>query len=148
MFVDDGVCDCCDGTDEPRGRCPSTCHRNRAGRDRIYAGPDARAKPRPAAGSAPVTRVLLGVPTVPRREDYLDRALSALLRELPAEDSRHPLRDKVRVLVMNNSPGAHDSFYRLKFRWSTGRDPKARHYVDFVENPGHCKDRTPWRARA
>ena len=143
MFVDDGVCDCCDGTDEPRGRCPSTCHRNRAGRDRIYAGPDARAKPRPAAGSVPVTRVLLGVPTVPRREDYLDRTLSALLRELPAEDSRHPLRDKVRVLVMNNSPGAHDSFYRLKFRWSTGRDPKARHYVDFVENPGHCKDPTP-----
>ena len=24
-FVDDGVCDCCDGTDEPPGRCISTC---------------------------------------------------------------------------------------------------------------------------
>lgn len=24
-FVDDGVCDCCDGSDEPPGRCKSTC---------------------------------------------------------------------------------------------------------------------------
>ncbi|GFH28476.1 uncharacterized protein HaLaN_26976, partial [Haematococcus lacustris] len=24
-FVDDGVCDCCDGSDEARGRCKNTC---------------------------------------------------------------------------------------------------------------------------
>lgn len=24
-FVDDGICDCCDGSDEPRGTCRNTC---------------------------------------------------------------------------------------------------------------------------
>lgn len=25
MFVDDGICDCCDGSDEARGVCANTC---------------------------------------------------------------------------------------------------------------------------
>ena len=169
MFVDDGVCDCCDGSDEAPGSCANVCAdkslQHRA--DDLYQGgsrddsrqrsPRRTQKTVAAAGarsdrdgpSGP-DRILIGIPTVPRRENYLSQTLGALLAQLP-EDPKDPLYEKIRVVVMNNSPGSHDAFYRLKYQWTvsskhrSGGDEsaKAKHYFEFVENPGHCKDPTP-----
>ncbi len=57
----------------------------------------------------------MGIPTFPRKEnaDYLTRTLETLLEELPA-DMSDPLHGRVRVLVMNNSPGNHSVFDQVR----------------------------------
>ena len=57
----------------------------------------------------------IGIPTVPRREgaDYLTRTLETLLEELPL-DGTDPLHGQVRVIVMNNRPGEHAVFDRVR----------------------------------
>ncbi|QDZ20574.1 subunit beta of glucosidase II [Chloropicon primus] len=172
MFVDDGVCDCCDGSDEPRGTCADTCSGRRPrvkskNAKSLYEGPassgayqdprrrgdrDQKARDfsrevasrRQQEQAGP--RILFGISTVPRHKaDYLTKTLSALLEGLP-DDEGHPLYHKVKVLVMNGSPGNHEAFYRLKFGWTMSKktaSEKAKHYFTFAENPGHCKDLTP-----
>ncbi len=93
----------------------------------------------------------VGIPTVPRHNDtdYLSSTLEYLLSELPS-DSTDPLFDKVRVVVMNNSPGQHLVYAKVQNRVTQGlNDPdnifaqKAALYVDFVDNPGSVEDPTP-----
>ena len=57
----------------------------------------------------------IGIPTFPRKDDadYLTRTLETLLEELPADDT-DPLYARVRVLVMNNSPGNHSVFSQAR----------------------------------
>ena len=56
----------------------------------------------------------IGIPTFPRKDnaDYLTRTLETLLEELPVDDT-DPLFARVRVLVMNNSPGNHSVFDKV-----------------------------------
>ena len=92
--------------------------------------------------------LVIGIPTVPRKEDYLERTLEALLKELPdvGEDQTNQTQSqnnkkKIKVVVMNNSPGNHTQYYRLKYRWTMNAKTsidKAKHYLEFVENPKHC----------
>ena len=67
------------------------------------------------AGAGGRAWLTIGIPTVPRREgaDYLTRTLETLLEELPL-DAADPLHGRVRVIVMNNSPGAHPVFTRVR----------------------------------
>lgn len=57
----------------------------------------------------------IGIPTVPRKTgaDYLTLTLESLLEELPLDRS-DPLYGRVRVLVMNNRPGNHTVFYKVR----------------------------------
>ena len=50
----------------------------------------------------------IGIPTIPRKNqtDYLTRTLSSLMEEVPL-DPTDPMHRQVRVIVMNNRPGAH-----------------------------------------
>ncbi|DBA98364.1 TPA: hypothetical protein ACH3X3_012380 [Trebouxia sp. C0006] len=93
----------------------------------------------------------IGIPTVPRHNDtdYLTSTLEFLLSELPS-DSTDPLFDKVRVVVMNNSPGQHLVYAKVQNRVTQGaHDPdnvfaqKAALYVEFVDNPGSVDDPAP-----
>ncbi len=61
----------------------------------------------------------IGIPTVPRKTgaDYLTLTLESLLEELPLDKS-DPLYGRVRVLVMNNRPGNHTVFYKVR-QWSS-----------------------------
>ncbi|KAA6429434.1 MAG: hypothetical protein FRX49_00828, partial [Trebouxia sp. A1-2] len=92
----------------------------------------------------------IGIPTVPRHNDtdYLTSTLEYLLSELPL-DSTDPLFDKVRVVVMNNSPGQHLVYAKVQNRMTQGpHDPddvfaqKAALYVEFVDNPGSVRRQT------
>lgn len=92
----------------------------------------------------------IGIPTIPRHNDtdYLTSTLEYLLSELPS-DSKDPLFDKVRVIVMNNSPGQHLVYAKVQNRVIQGsHDPndifaqKAALYVEFVDNPGSVEDPT------
>jgi hypothetical protein len=68
-----------------------------------------------AAGGARKAWLTIGIPTVPRRSgaDYLLRTLETLLEDLPL-DSTDPVYGAVRVVVMNNHPGNHSSFYQVR----------------------------------
>jgi hypothetical protein len=59
----------------------------------------------------------IGVPTVPRRggADYLTRTIDTLLQELPLSNM-DPLYGKVVVLIMNNRPGEHPAFTKVRSR--------------------------------
>ena len=60
--------------------------------------------------------LLIGIPTIPRPTggaDYLGRSLSTVLEALPASDA-DPLHGRVGCLVLNNRPGAHAEFARLR----------------------------------
>ncbi len=106
----------------------------------------------PFADTSPALAWLaIGIPTVPRHNDtdYLTSTLEYLLSELPS-DSTDPLFDKVRVVVMNNSPGQHLVYAKVQNRVTQGaHDPddifaqKAALYVEFVDNPGSVEDPTP-----
>lgn len=154
MFVDDGVCDCCDGTDEDREvGCRNTCLGALSSKGSIekelFEGPEfvpAARSLRNVSGSAPDYWLVVGIPTVPREVDYLTPTLAALLNELPDNFGQDSPEEKVKVVVMNNNPGNHSVFYQLKYRWTIQQKTavaKAKHYLEFVENPGHCKDPHP-----
>ena len=71
----------------------------------------------PTDGSTPALLwLLIGIPTIPRPTggaDYLGRSLSTVLEALPASDA-DPLHGRVGCLVLNNRPGAHAEFARLR----------------------------------
>ncbi|EIE24399.1 hypothetical protein COCSUDRAFT_61824 [Coccomyxa subellipsoidea C-169] len=84
----------------------------------------------------------IGIPTVPRKTgaDYLTLTLESLLEELPLDGS-DPLYGRVRVLIMNNRPGNHTVFYKVRRRIEEGTAEdefvaKARVYVAMLDNPG------------
>ena len=76
--------------------------------------PQHRSSPGCCAGRAWLT---IGIPTIPRKTgaDYLTRTLGTLMEELPL-DPTEPLYKRVRVLVMNNRPGNHTVFYKVRAR--------------------------------
>lgn len=57
--------------------------------------------------------LVIGVPTVPRPGEPLSRTLQSILRQLPTDPS-HLLHGRVRVVVMNQRPGAHPGFERIE----------------------------------
>ncbi|BDA42972.1 hypothetical protein COCOBI_03-8650 [Coccomyxa sp. Obi] len=91
----------------------------------------------------------IGIPTVPRKNGaaYLTLTLDSLLEELPLDGS-DPLYGRVRVIVMNNRPGNHTVFYKVRQRIEAGSAEdefvaKARVYVSMVDNPGTLPDPAP-----
>jgi len=72
--------------------------------------------------------LLIGIPTVPRKNaDYLSEVLDALAREV----STDPFGDdaiRIKILVMNNQPGKHEAFQKNRKRF--GKDSR---FV-FMEN--------------
>jgi len=74
----------------------------------------------------------IGVPTIPRKNgaEYLSDMLEALVQELPSVH-HDPLFHRIKVVVMNNAPGEHESFAKNRAKYSTG--PWSS-YFDFVDN--------------
>jgi len=116
--------------------------------------------------------LVFGIPTVPRRVDYLTRTLDYILEQVPADPS-HPMYGKVahrthpptsasgssfiwfsdaslvhaqlKVVVMNNAKGKrHDAFERNKKRLDPASHPKGS-YVEFMVNPNKPIKATPQR---
>lgn len=61
----------------------------------------------------------ISIPTVPRRDgvDYLNPVLDSIALELPSVET-DPLYGRIRVLVVNNSPGKHAVFDEARERFS------------------------------
>jgi len=84
-------------------------------------------------GDDPPPWLLIAVPTVPRKAkrgsvDYLTGTLRALVSHLPTV-SLDPLSQRIKIVVMNNKPGAHEPFRRSRefyegSQWAS--------YFDFV----------------
>ncbi|KAK3263399.1 hypothetical protein CYMTET_27790 [Cymbomonas tetramitiformis] len=100
--------------------------------------------PSPSTGNTKYW-LIIGIPTVPRRNDidYLTTTLQTLLEQLPA-DKADPFFGKVGVFVMNNKPGDHKVYDRVKEYYKTGEGAGGRAaYLHFLDNPGVVKDPAP-----
>eukprot|EP00899_Mesostigma_viride_P028939 jgi/Mesvir1/922/Mv26590-RA.1 len=88
--------------------------------------------------------LIIGMPTVPRDgQEYLARSVESFIRSLPVDDV-DPYYGQVRLVVMNNQPKSHPTFYRLKaYIEGGGLAPHAKHHVSFVDNPGTIRDPDP-----
>lgn len=90
----------------------------------------------PAAGSNanddPNPWLVIGIPTIVREEnvEYLTETLNALISKLPSLPN-DPLFDKIRIVVMNNEPGKHESFSLNRKRLENSQWAD---YFDFIDN--------------
>ena len=100
-----------------------------------------------AAAAAVRPWLVIGIPTVPRRNDldYISGALDTLVRALPATPA-DPLWRRVVVLLMSNAPaGSHLRFEQLQRKYGdpTGAAATYRPELHFVVNPAPLRDANP-----
>eukprot|EP00899_Mesostigma_viride_P023179 jgi/Mesvir1/4045/Mv26552-RA.1 len=89
----------------------------------------------------------IGMPTFPRagNPDYLQRSVLSFLSGLPL-DTTDLFYGKIQLVIMNNKPGDHKTFYAVREQMRQLASPdkeRAAAHIVFVENPGTIIDPEP-----